>query len=213
MTLARYAAVNAAGDVQNIVMWDGETQYDPGDGLTLAIIQDGWGVVDGKLAELAAPVSPPAPPIDLAAYAAAARYAKETGGITINDIQIDTSEESQNRISNAWALIQASGATTISYKAMSGFTTLTVDQFKAVALAVGAHVQACFAVEAAIDAGLSATPPTITTTAQIDAALAAMDSVPAQSTTTAPPVTPTPAPDDPTPAPDPAPSTPPSSST
>jgi hypothetical protein len=38
----------------------------------------------------------------------------------------------------------------------------------AIATAVGAHVQACFATEAAVDAEITA--GTITTTAQIDAA-------------------------------------------
>jgi hypothetical protein len=113
---------------------------------------------------------------DLAGYAAAKRYAVETGGITVAGARIATDRVSQAMIGNAFAYVQASGAATVSYKTDGGFVTLSADQIKVVALAVGAHVQACFAAEDAVDAGIHATPPTITTGAQVDAAFASLTS-------------------------------------
>ncbi|WP_043838860.1 hypothetical protein [Muricoccus aerilatus] len=50
-----------AGDVVNVVLWDGDAEFDPGPGMDLLLIQEGWGVVDGRLAELPAPEEEPAP--------------------------------------------------------------------------------------------------------------------------------------------------------
>ena len=109
---------------------------------------------------------------DLAGYAAAARYAKETGGLKVGTAQIDTSRESQAMVANAYQFMQVSGAPSTQYKTASGWVTVSADQMKAIALAVGAHVQACFAAEADLDAKITA--GTVTTTAQIDAAFAAL---------------------------------------
>lgn len=109
-----------------------------------------------------------APAPDLYAYAAAKRYAVETGGIVLNGTRIDTSVASQSKIGNAYLLLQASGGASVEFKAESGFITLTADQFKTLALAVGGHVQACYAKEADVDAGVSA--GTIKTIAEVDAA-------------------------------------------
>ena len=113
-----------------------------------------------------------APPPDLYAYAAAQRYAAETGGLSLNGARIDTSTASQAKIGNAYLLLQASGAASVEFKAESGFITLTADQFKTLALAVGGHVQACYAKEADVDAAVSA--GTIKTIAEIDAAFAGL---------------------------------------
>lgn len=114
------------------------------------------------------------PAIDLAAYAAAKRFAVETGGITVSGAPVATDRGSQAMIANALSYVQASGAASVSYKSPAGFVTLSADQIKAVALAVGAHVQACFVAEDAVDAGLHASPPTITALAQVDAAFAGL---------------------------------------
>jgi len=112
--------------------------------------------------------------VDLSAYAAAKRYAVETGGILVNGAPIATDRESQAMIGNAFAYVQAASAASVSYKTAAGFVSLTADQIKAVALAVGAHVQACFKAEDDADAGINASPPTITTFAQVDAAFAGL---------------------------------------
>lgn len=113
-----------------------------------------------------------APAPDLYAYAAAKRYAVETGGIALNGARIDTSVASQAKIGNAYLLLQASGGASVEFKAESGFVTLTADQFKTLALAVGRHVQACYAKEADVDAAISA--GTIKTIAEVDTAFAGL---------------------------------------
>lgn len=113
--------------------------------------------------------------VQLVAYAAAARYAKETGGITTSGIMIDTSRAGQALITGAWATVQAQPSATIQWKAADGtWAALNATQITAVATAVTNHVQACFAAEAALDAAINAAPPTVTSKAQIDAAFAAV---------------------------------------
>lgn len=114
-------------------------------------------------------------PVQLLAYAAAARYAKETGGITVNGIGIDTSRGSQALITGAWATVQVQPNATIQWKAADGtWAALNATQITALATAVTNHVQACFAAEAALDAAINAAPPTVTSRAQVDAAFAAV---------------------------------------
>lgn len=107
---------------------------------------------------------------DLIAYAAAKRFAVETGGILVGGAKVATDRDSQAMIGNAFAYVTASGAASVRFKAASGWVTLSADQIKGLALAVGAHVQAAFAAEDDLDAAINGSPPTVTTTAQIDAA-------------------------------------------
>lgn len=132
-------------------------------GVQVGDVQDAQGM-------FAPPPEPSITAAQLVAYAAARRFAVETGGILVNGAPIATDRDSQAMIGNAFAYVTAAGAGSVSYKTTAGFVTLTADQIKAVALAVGAHVQACFAAEDAADAGINATPPTITTFAEVDAA-------------------------------------------
>jgi len=136
-------------------------------------VGEGWAY-DGVAFAAPAPLPPPPPPTaaELSIHAADRRYAVETGGITVNGAPIATDRVSQAMIGNAYAYVQASGAASVSYKTAAGFVTLTADQVKAVALAVGAHVQACFKAEDDVDAAINASPPTLTTVAEIDAAFA-----------------------------------------
>lgn len=58
--VSRYAHVNIDGLVVNVSLWDGETPYDAGEGITLVNVDDtpcgpGWTVVDGEF------VAPPEP--------------------------------------------------------------------------------------------------------------------------------------------------------
>lgn len=135
--------------------------------------QVGW-LWDASQNAGAGAFTPPPPPsvgaAELIAYAAAKRFAVEAGGITVGGAKIATDRDSQAMIGNAFAYVTASGAASVRFKAASGWVTLTADQVKALALAVGAHVQAAFAVEDDLDAAINASPPTVTTTAQIDAA-------------------------------------------
>ena len=108
---------------------------------------------------------------DLVTYAAAARYARETSGVTVNGAPIATDRDSQNLISGAYSYVLAKPDATIAFKSTSGFVTLTADQIQAIALAVGGHVQACFAAEAQINSDIAAGKTT--TTAQVDTAFTA----------------------------------------
>jgi len=128
----------------------------------------------GKLyvpAALASAVSAADPDDDkprLLSYAAARRFVIETGGVTVNGAEIDTSRDSQAMITGAYAYSQANPSEAIKFKAASGWVTLDAATLAAIATAVGAHVQACFATEASVAADIDA--GTITTPAEIDAA-------------------------------------------
>lgn len=133
----------------------------------------GWVTADGGKT-FAAP-GDTAPSVEqLVAYAKAKRDAAEVAGVEVGGVSIDTSLDSQNRIGNAYAYAEAAGLASVTFKAASGWIVLSLDQLKAVSLAVGAHVQACFAAEDACDAGINASPPTITGYAEIDAAFASL---------------------------------------
>ena len=111
--------------------------------------------------------------VDLRAYAASVRYTKETGGITVDGVKLATDRESQALITGAWATAQINPQVTIQWKGSDGtFTALNAATIIAVASAVTAHVQACFAAEQQVDAAITA--GTITTTAEVDAAFAAV---------------------------------------
>lgn len=120
-------------------------------------------VVDGAIVSMPRPV-------DLGAYAAAARFRKETGGISVGGKPVATDRESQALISGAFALVQQQPETVIRFKTPSGFVTLDAGQMSAIAIAVAQHVQACFAIEADIAGDIASGE--ITTTAEIDAAFA-----------------------------------------
>ena len=137
--------------------------------MSVPIIQDGVPVTLSDADYAALFQQTPLPTAaGLAAYAATARYAKETAGILVAGAPIATDRDSQNLISGAYSYVLAKPDATINFKTAAGFVVLTADQIQAIALAVGGHVQACFAVEAQVDAAIQA--GTITTTAQIDTA-------------------------------------------
>ncbi len=124
-------------------------------------------VVDGGIVSV-----PPA--IDLAAYAAQARFRKETGGIAVAGQPVATDRESQALISGAFALVQQQPQTVIRFKTPGGFVTLDAAQMSAIAIAVAQHVQACFAIEADVAGDIASGE--IMTTAEIDTAFAAAPS-------------------------------------
>lgn len=128
-------------------------------------VAERWTFANGVFA---APVPVAPAKADLIAYAAAKRWSVETGGIVVGGASIDTSRDSQAMIANAHAYVVAGGVASIDYKAESGWATMDAATVMAVALAVGAHVQACFAAEKAVGVAIEA--GTITTYAEIDAA-------------------------------------------
>jgi hypothetical protein len=111
------------------------------------------------------------PAVDLVAYAASKRFAIETAGITVGGTAIDTDRASQAQIVGAVAYVQQNPAAVFQWKAgPSTFVSLDAAAIVAVGNAVGAHVQACFAKEAEVDASIAG--GAITTTDAIDAAFA-----------------------------------------
>ena len=113
-------------------------------------------------------------PFELFTVAPTTDLISMTGGLKVNGLTIATDRDSQSMIANAYAGMQASGAESVKFKAASGWIELTADQIKAIALAVFAHVQACFTAEDGCDAGINASPPTIATFDEVDAAFAGL---------------------------------------
>ena len=79
---------------------------------------------------------------------AAARYARETAGVTANGITIDTERDSQALITGAALAAMLDENYSLNWKTESGFIHLTAPEIIAVAQAVRVHVQACFDREA-----------------------------------------------------------------
>lgn len=127
----------------------------------------GW-TWDGK-----AFAAPAAPMVDLRAYAAAARYARETAGITVTTAQVATDRDSQQAITGMWAAAQIDPNITVQFKTATGaFVAINADQIRKIASAVIAHVQACYAAEAQVAADIKAGK--VTTAADVDAAFTAV---------------------------------------
>jgi len=128
------------------------------------------------LAEIDALPEPALTAAQLGAYAKAKRDETEAAGITVNGVAIASDTDSQNRVNNAYNGMIVSGVASIPFKSGSGFVTLTLEQVKSIGVALFAHTQACFSAEDRVDDALSATPPTITTRAEVDAVFAAVKS-------------------------------------
>lgn len=79
---------------------------------------------------------------------AAARYASEVAGVTVNGATVRTDRESQAMITGAALAAVQDANYTCKWKTEDGFVTLTAAQIIAVATAVRAHVQAQFDREA-----------------------------------------------------------------
>jgi hypothetical protein len=128
---------------------------------------DDWPDIPSSLLTVVAGWSAEPIAIDLFAYAAAKRYAVETGGIVFNGMSVMTDRQSQSLITGAYNYVDANPDVTVQFKTMSGFVELTSAQVRSVANAVASHVQVSFAAEGAIDQAIIG--GTITTTAEIDA--------------------------------------------
>lgn len=134
---------------------------------TIRYAVEAW-IADGKPVLPYEP--PPPPPVDLYAYARQKRYEVETGGVMFNGVLIRTDPDSQARITGAYTLLQADPTLTeVDWEAQpQQWVTVDADTMKAIGIAVGRHVQACFSTLRAVQAAIAA--GTITTTAEIDAA-------------------------------------------
>ncbi|MBZ9939122.1 DUF4376 domain-containing protein [Mesorhizobium sp. BR1-1-16] len=136
------------------------------------LIVAGEGVEVGMTYDGEAFGPPPAPPApdkaSLAAYAAAKRWQIENGGITVAGAEIKTTQESQARITGAYAFAKDNPSEPIDFLSASGWVNLTSAEMIAIGQAAGVHVQTCFRISCAVDAAIDA--GTITSFAAIDAA-------------------------------------------
>ncbi|WFS07795.1 hypothetical protein [Methylobacterium sp. 391_Methyba4] len=110
--------------------------------------------------------------VDLATYIAAAHAALRDGGVTVGSMRIKTDAESRGLIDGAYALSQVRPDNTIDFKAATGWADVDSQTMQTVSIAVGLWVQACYSAYRQVDEGRMA--GTITTTAQVDAAFAAV---------------------------------------
>lgn len=92
---------------------------------------------------------PPEPTLDelkaqKKASIAAARYAAETAGTTVNGVMIDTGRDSQALITGAALAAMLDEGYSLNWKTVDGFIHLSAPEIIAVAQAVREHVQTCF---------------------------------------------------------------------
>jgi hypothetical protein len=112
-------------------------------------------------------------PATLRAYAEVARWRKETAGIYVGGFTVATDDRSKALIQGAYLQAQRDPAFTAQWKTAAGaFVTIGAAQIEAVALAVAAHIQACFAREAEVVQDIDNN--VIDTFAQIDLAFDAL---------------------------------------
>lgn len=94
------------------------------------------------------------------------RYEVEVGGVLFNGLPIKTDRSSQMLLNGALNYVGKKPSSTIRWKTGNGvFVSLNAAQIEAAAVAVGDHVQACFAREGEISAAID----TATTEAEIAA--------------------------------------------
>ncbi len=94
---------------------------------------------------------------DHRAAVAAERYKRETAGVSVQGMAIDTGRDSQALITGAALAAMLDPSYSCRWKTSGGFVEMNGEQIISVASAVRAHVQACFDREAellqAIDSG------------------------------------------------------------
>lgn len=78
------------------------------------------------------------------------RWEVETGGLTLpNGVSVATGIDDQNRITSVIANARLAALETVSFKAASGWVTLTLAELESVAATIALHVQQCFCAERA----------------------------------------------------------------
>ncbi|MEI2386029.1 DUF4376 domain-containing protein [Breoghania sp. JC706] len=161
---------------------DGETIIlQPARAAVVGVIEDGWIEVPDDvfagyvLADDETWSAPPAPaPSDdeLKAYLASVRFDAETGGLTVDAMEIATDRDSQVKILAARVKAVADPDFTTTWKALNGWFALDAAAIVAMSDAVLAHVAACFTAEETIAAAIEAGE--VTTRAAVDAAFASV---------------------------------------
>ena len=129
-----------------------------------------WWSVDWDAGAIT--VSEPAPtPDELKAYLADIRFDAETGGITVDTMEIATDRDSQGKILAARVKAAAGPDFSTTWKALNGWFVLDAAAIIALSDAALAHVAACFQAEETVSAAIEAGE--VTTRVVVDAAFAA----------------------------------------
>lgn len=123
-------------------------------------VSSGW-TYDPATGIFSPPETPPLPTLEeakTAKYAeiANARWQSETGGTTLNGIEIATDRESQAMITGAALQAVVDPNYTCRWKTVQGFISISAAEIVGIAQAVRAHVQACFDREAALLSAIDA---------------------------------------------------------
>ena len=87
---------------------------------------------------------------ELKAQVTANRWRVMTGGIEVGGVFVGTTIDDQNRITSVVANAALTGLTDadeVDFKASSGWIRVSIGQIKAMAGAIGQHVQACYTAE------------------------------------------------------------------
>ena len=96
----------------------------------------------------------------------AIRFERETDGIVINGVNVETNRDSQAMINGAWSASQVDPNILIDWKGADGsWTQINAATITGIAMAVSAHVQACFSNERQLSEAIDDAE----TTAEVDA--------------------------------------------
>jgi hypothetical protein len=134
--------------------------------------------VAGKYGAIGAYAAPIATPAQLVAYAQAKQAKIAAAGVTINlgtaaaplNVSVDTSAAGRVDLTGLAQMAAINPSFSTTWYQASGAITLTAAQLVALGEAVLAWIASTYAALAAVEAAIAASPPTITTTAEIDAA-------------------------------------------
>jgi hypothetical protein len=167
-----YALIDAQGVITNRIVLDDPADYAAPDGLSLVAGAEGFSVGGSVVGGVyTPPPAPPVPPVDLTAYAMAARWRKEVGGISVGGVPVATDDRSKLMIVGARVAADADANWSTVWQGADGNAyPLNAVQMVAISNAVQAHVANCFAIFASVAASID--NGSITAPAQIDAAFA-----------------------------------------
>lgn len=86
------------------------------------------------------------------------RWQVETGGVSIGGMLVATDRESQAMLTGALSTLQAGYVSSIDWKGVAGWATLTLTELETLAQGVSQHVQWCFAAERQVASQVDALP-------------------------------------------------------
>ncbi|MEE5118069.1 DUF4376 domain-containing protein [Pseudomonas alliivorans] len=105
----------------------------------------GWVATQkGKGWDFSAPLTPSRTLEEIKALIASERYQRESTGIVVDGLQIETTRDSQSLIASTGLSAVLDAEYRCHFKTGAGFVEIDAEQILSIAKAVRAHVQACF---------------------------------------------------------------------